>query len=46
MNRLTQIADPAQFQGGTLTLEWEFTHNSQETGSFTLSLDDLAPAEP
>ena len=46
MNRLTQIADPAQFQGGTLTLEWDFTHDSQETGSFTLSLDDLAPAEP
>ena len=46
MNRLTQIADPAKFQGGTLTLEWEFTHDSQETGSFTLSLDDLAPAEP
>ena len=46
MNRLTQIADPAKFQGGTLTLEWDFTHNSQETGSFTLSLDDLAPAEP
>lgn len=46
MNRLTQIADPAKFQGGTLTLEWDFTHDSQETGSFTLSLDDLAPAEP
>ena len=46
MNRLTQIADPAQFQGGTLTLEWEFTHNSQEAGSFTLKLDDLRPVEP
>lgn len=46
MNRLTQITDPAKFQGGSLTLEWEFTHDSQETGSFTLSLDDLAPAEP
>ena len=31
---------------GSLTLEWDFTHDSQETGSFTLSLDDLAPAEP
>lgn len=46
MNRLTQITDPAKFQGGSLTLEWDFTHDSQETGSFTLSLDDLAPAEP
>ena len=46
MNRLTQIADPAQFQGGALTLEWEFTHNSQEAGSFTLKLDDLRPVEP
>lgn len=46
MNRLTQIADPAQFQGGALTLEWDFTHNSQEAGSFTLKLDDLRPVEP
>ena len=46
MNRLTQIADPAKFQGGALTLEWDFTHDSQATGSFTLSLDGLAPVEP
>lgn len=46
MNRLTQIADPAKFQGGALTLEWDFTHNSQEAGSFTLKLDDLRPVEP
>ncbi len=46
MNRLTQITDPAKFQGGSLTLEWDFTHNSQEAGSFTLKLDDLRPVEP
>lgn len=41
IHRLSQITDPAKFQGGTLTLEWDFTHNSQEAGSVTIPLDGL-----
>ncbi|MBD5119406.1 MAG: hypothetical protein HDT37_09955 [Clostridiales bacterium] len=44
-HRLSRITDPARFQGGTLTLEWDF-YNSDERGSVTISLDDLAPVEP
>lgn len=44
-HRLSKITDPAKFQGGTLTLEWDF-YNSDERGSVTISLDDLAPVEP
>lgn len=45
-HRLTQITDPAKFQGGTLTIEWDFSYNSEESGSWTISLDNLAPVEP
>ena len=41
IHRLSQITDPAKFQGGTLTLEWDFTHNSQEAGSVIIPLDGL-----
>ncbi|MDE6260757.1 MAG: hypothetical protein K2M42_07855 [Oscillospiraceae bacterium] len=44
-HRLSRITDPAKFQGGTLTLEWDF-YNSDERGSVTIFLDDLAPVEP
>ncbi|MBD5085113.1 MAG: hypothetical protein HDT33_08715, partial [Clostridiales bacterium] len=44
-HRLSKITDPARFQGGTLTLEWDF-YNSDERGSVTISLDNLAPVEP
>lgn len=37
--RLLDITDPAQFQGGTLTLDWA-------CGKTVISLDDLAPVEP
>lgn len=47
VHRLSQITDPAKFQGGTLTLEWDFHGSgSEEAGSVTLPLDDLAPVEP
>ena len=45
VHRLSQVTDPAKFLGGTLTLEWDF-HNSEESGSVTLSLDNLAPVAP
>lgn len=41
IHRLSQVTDPAKFQGGTLTLEWDFIHNSQEIGSVTIPLDGL-----
>lgn len=44
-HRLSQITDPAKFQGGTLTIEWDFTRNSEESGSYTISLDNLKPVE-
>ena len=46
IHRLSRITDPAKFQGGTLTLEWDFTHNSRESGSATIPLDDLRPLAP
>lgn len=46
VHRLSQITDPAKFQGGTLTIAWDFTRNSKESGSVTISLDDLCPVEP
>lgn len=45
VHRLTEITDPARFQGGTLTLEWDF-YNSEESGSVTIPLDGLLPVEP
>lgn len=45
VHRLAEITDPARFQGGTLTLEWDF-YNSEESGSVTIPLDGLAPVEP
>ena len=36
--------DPADFQGGTLTLEWRTETGGTDSASF--SLDDLQPAEP
>lgn len=45
LHSLTQITDPAKFQGGTLTIEWDF-YNSEESGSCTISLDGLTPVEP
>lgn len=45
VHRLSQITDPAKFQGGTLTLEWDF-YNSDEAGSVTIPLDNLTPVEP
>ena len=45
IHRLTEITDPSRFQGGTLTLEWDF-YNSEESGSVTIPLDDLTPVEP
>lgn len=38
-DRKGDYIDPAEFQGGTLTLNWD-------GGTVTLPLDDLAPAEP
>lgn len=47
VHRLSQIADPAKFQGGTLTLEWDFHGSgSEEAGSVTIPLDNLTPVEP
>ena len=46
VHRLSKITDPAKFQGGTLTIEWDFTRNSEESGSVTIPLDALAPVEP
>lgn len=43
--RLSKITDPARFQGGTLTLEWD-AHNSNEAGSVTIPLNNLTPVEP
>ncbi|MBD5134019.1 MAG: hypothetical protein HDT38_06065 [Clostridiales bacterium] len=37
--RLDEITDPAEFQGGTLTLDWAF-------GTVTIPLDNLMPVEP
>lgn len=37
--RLLKVIDPAKFQGGTLTLDWE-------CGKTIISLDDLAPVDP
>lgn len=37
--RLDTITDPAQFQGGVLTLDWAF-------GAVTIPLDNLTPVEP
>lgn len=45
LHRLSKITDPAKFQGGTLTIEWDFTRNSEESGSWTISLDSLKPVE-
>lgn len=45
VHSLSKITDPARFQGGTLTLEWDF-YNSEESGSATIQLDNLAPVEP
>jgi len=45
VHRLSEITDPAKFQGGTLTIEWDF-YNSEESGSFTIRLDDLTPVKP
>lgn len=36
--------DPADFQGGTLTLEWRTEDNETDSASF--SLDDLQPVSP
>ena len=36
--------DPADFQGGTLTLEWRTETGGTDSASF--SLDDLQPVEP
>lgn len=36
---LEEVADPAEIQGGTLTLNWD-------GNTITLPLDDLAPVEP
>jgi len=44
-HRLFEITDPAKFQGGTLTIEWDF-YDCNESGSVTILLDDLAPVEP
>lgn len=38
-HRLSQITDPAKFQGGTLTLDWA-------CGKTVISLNDLHPVEP
>ncbi len=47
VHRLSQITDPAKFQGGTLILEWDFHGSgSEEAGSVTIPLDGLAPVEP
>ena len=46
VHRLSKITDPAKFQGGTLTIEWDFTRNSEESGSVTIPLEALAPVEP
>lgn len=43
-HRLSKITDPAKFQGGTLTLEWDFW-NSEESGSAIIRLDGLAPVQ-
>ena len=45
VHRLSEVTDPAKFQGGTLTLEWDF-FDSDERGSITISLDNLTPVEP
>lgn len=42
--RLSEITDPAKFQGGTLTLKWGFSPENSE--SVTILLDKLAPVEP
>lgn len=39
VHRLSQITDPAKFQGGTLTLDWA-------CGKTVISLNDLRPVEP
>ena len=43
-HRLSKITDPARFQGGTLTLEWDY--GSENCGSVTIPLDNLTPVEP
>jgi len=45
VHRLSEITDPARFQGGTLAIEWDF-HASEGSGSATIPLDNLAPVEP
>ena len=42
--RLTEITDPAKFQGGTLTLNWAFS--TEDSGSVIIPLDHLAQVEP
>lgn len=46
IHRLSKITDPAKFQGGSLTIAWDFTRNSEESGSVTIPLDGLCPVEP
>ena len=41
--RLSEITDPAKFQGGTLTLEWGFSPEDSE--SVIILLDHLTPVE-
>lgn len=43
-HHLAEITDPAKFQGGTLTLEWEAETGEIDSASFPL--DDLMPVEP
>lgn len=45
IHRLSKITDPAKFQGGSLTIAWDFTRNCEESGSVTIPLDDLCPVE-
>lgn len=44
-HRLSKVTDPAEFQGGTLTMEWDYTFNSEESGSVTIPLDGLVPVQ-
>ena len=41
--RLSEITDPTKFQGGTLTLEWDFS--PENSGFVTILLDNLSPVE-
>ena len=45
VHRLSKVTDPAEFQGGTLTMEWDYTFNSEESGTVTIPLDGLVPVQ-